>query len=109
MRAAVSGVLSTHRPCMKKDARTCSRARVSRICSTTPGCVRRSGCSASKVSAARRAMPASLLLYAGDDDAAREHALEDQEQSHRNDERHDRSCLDVAWVGEVDAVELVQA
>src|SRR5687768_18114291 len=61
------------------------------------------------ICAARRAMPASLLLYAGDDDAAREHALEDQEQSHRDDERHDRPRLDVAGVGEVDAIELVQA
>ena len=42
-------------------------------------------------------MSTSLLLDAGDDDAAREHALEEQEQHHRDDERTHRLLAELGY------------
>src|SRR5207249_11948782 len=107
--AAVSGYASAHLPWMKNVALTSRRSRMSSRRSCTPGVERRSGCSASKVSAVRkgstagffvcrratgltgafdaaafdaaaRVRVATLLLDARDHDAAREHALEDREE-----------------------------
>src|SRR6266550_546684 len=135
MIAAVSGYAWAHRPWMKNVALTSSLSRMSSSRSCTPGVERRSGCSASKVSAVRngsnagffvrrrvagltgafdapdsgaaaRVRVATLLLDARDHDAAREDALEDREQEHRDQQGHDVARLDQVRLRVIDAVEV---
>src|SRR5674476_122992 len=81
-------------------------ASASRMSSVTPVLVGRSGCSTSIVSATRSTASA---LDASDHDAAREHALEKDVDHDRDDERHQRPCLEERWLTAVDAVEALQA
>src|SRR5919109_212667 len=85
-------------------------ARTSRTASVPFATAGRSGCSASKVNATRRAAnPSALLLDAGDDDPPHEEALGHEEDDHGDDDRHQGCRLDELDLLAVDAVELCQA